>query len=448
MDQESYIPTNGNELFAHAQERFPGGGTQLLSKHPHMRAPGLWPAYYREAHGCEIIDYDGHHYYDFATNGIAACTLGFNDPDVTAAVVEAVKQGSMCSQNCYEEVLLADKLCEIHPWAQCVRFARTGGETAAIAARIARATTNKSGIAICGYSGWTDWYIAVNLGADEAHFGQVIEGMQPWGVPRELRGTSLAFHSDDFEEFDKLIEANADKLAAVFMEPVRWSDPAPGYLEHIREVCTRKGILLIFDEITAAWRCTYGGSHKALNVIPDIAIFAKAMSNGHPCGAVIGTKEAMSGANKAFISSTYWTERVGSVAALTTLNKMEKLNSSKIICENGRAFMTDMPKIAAAHGISYSFGNSLSWPALIKPKFGSPEESLFFTEQMLLKGFMHSDIGFDVTIAHTAPIRQLFYDAADEVFDRMAAAKKAGTLADQLITSGRQTKKGFGRLNK
>jgi glutamate-1-semialdehyde 2,1-aminomutase len=343
--------------------------------------------------------------------------------------------------------MLADKLCQIHPWAECCRFARTGGETAAVAARIARATTDRSGIAICGYSGWTDWYIAVNLGQDESQFGKVIDGMQPWGVPRELRGTSQAFHFDDFEEFDRVIRENRGKLAAVVMEPVRWTNPAPGYLQHIRDVCTKEGILLIYDEITAGWRFTLGGSHKIIGINPDIALFAKAMSNGHPCGAVVGTKEAMSGANKAFISSTYWTERVGSAAALATIAKMEKIGSAKTICDVARDFMSTMPKIAAAHGIEYGFVNCMEWPCLVKPKFANADEALFFTEQMLLKGFMHSDIGFDPTVAHTPEIRQLFYTAADEVFDKMAAAKKAGTLHDQLITVEREKKKGFGRLN-
>jgi len=437
----------GIELFKHAQKRFPGGGTQLLSKHPFMRAPGLWPAYYKEAHGCEIIDYDDRHFYDFATNGIAACALGFADPDVSAAVIEAVRKGSMCSQNCYEEVQLADRLCQIHPWAECVRFARTGGETAAVAARIARATTDRSRIAICGYSGWTDWYIAMNLGADEEHFGKVIDGMQPWGVPRELRGTSLAFHFDNFEEFDKIIRENRGKLAAVFMEPVRWAMPAKGFLEHIREVCSKEGILLIFDEITAGWRLTFGGSHKILGVTPDMAVFAKALGNGHPVGAVIGTKAAMDGANKAFISSTYWTERVGSVAALATLDKMEKINVSKIICDTGREFMTRMSAIAAAHGVEYTFRNQMELPALIKPQFANEQESTFFTEQMLNKGFIHSDIGYDPTAAHTPEIRELFYKAADETFGQLAMAKKRGNLSDLIQTGDMENKKGFGRLN-
>lgn len=441
------IPVKGNELFARAQEYFPGGGTQLLSKHPHMAAPGLWPAYYKEAHGCEIIDYDDHHFYDFSINGVAACTLGFNDPDVSAAVIDAVSKGSMCSQNCYEEILLAEKLCKIHPWAQCVRYARTGGETAAIAARIARSTTDKSGIAICGYSGWTDWYIAMNLGEDEAHFGKVIDGMQPWGVPRELRGTSLAFYENDFDGFDKLIKENKGKLAAVFMEPLRWHFPAKGFLEHIREVCTKEGILLIFDEITAGWRHNFGGIHKMLGVTPDIAIFAKAMGNGHPIGAVLGTKEAMEGANKAFISSTYWTERVGFAAALATLTKMEKIKSWEKIGVAGREFMARMPKIAEAHGIKYSFNNSADFPGLIKPVFENADEATFFTEQMLLKGFMHSVIGFDVTVCHTREVLDLFYNAADEVFDKLATAKKNGTIHDQLMTADKKLIKGFGRLN-
>ena len=130
-----------------------------MSKRPEMFAPDVWPAYFSKAKGCEIWDIDGNHYYDMSTNGIGSCILGYADPDVTEAVVRRIKDGSMSTLNPPEEVELAERLCQIHPWAQQVRLARTGGEVAVVAVRIARATTKRSKIAVCGYHGWHDWYL-------------------------------------------------------------------------------------------------------------------------------------------------------------------------------------------------------------------------------------------------------------------------------------------------
>ena len=230
----------------------------------------------------------------------------------------------MTSLNAPEEVYLADKLCEIHPWADSVRFARTGGETCAMAVRIARATTGRDVVAICGYHGWSDWYLACNIGETDALDGIHLAGLEPAGVPYGLKDTAVTFHYNDFEEFDAIIRQYGDRLACVIMEPMRSTFPKEGFLEHIRDEIHRVGGLLIFDEITTGWRCTFGGVHKVLGVDPDMATFAKAMGNGHPIGAVIGTKAAMDGSQKSFISSTYWTEAVGPTAALASIEKMEK----------------------------------------------------------------------------------------------------------------------------
>ncbi len=307
-------------LYRHARERIPGG-TQLLSKRPEMLAPGQWPAYFREARGCETWDLDGRHYYDFSTNGIGSCLLGFGDPDVTRAVRRRIGLGSMCTLNAPEEVELADLLCEIHPWADQVRFARCGGEACAAAVRIARATTDRSLVAICGYSGWQDWYLAANLGESDALRGHLLPGLEPLGVPRELRGTAVTFGFNDRDAFQHLLEEHGERLAAVIMEPCRSRDPDPGFLELVRDGIHRVGGLLIFDEITIGWRLRFGGAHLGLGVAPDIAVYAKALSNGHPMAAIVGTRAAMAGAHGSFVSSTYWTESVGPVAALATIRK-------------------------------------------------------------------------------------------------------------------------------
>ena len=297
-------------LYRHAKERIPGG-TQLLSKRPEMLAPDQWPPYYRKASGCEIWDLDNRHYYDFSTNGIGSCLLGFNDPDVTRAVCRRVRSGSMCTLNPPEEVALADRLCAIHPWADQARFARCGGEACAVAVRIARATTDRSVVAICGYSGWQDWYLAANLGDSDALRGHLLPGLSPLGVPRELRGTTVPFTFDNREQFNAILEQYGPRLAAVVMEPCRSQDPAPGFLEFVKAGAHRVGALLIFDEITIGWRLHFGGAHLKFGVSPDLAVFAKALGNGHPMASVIGTRAAMAGAHDSFISSTYWTEGVG-----------------------------------------------------------------------------------------------------------------------------------------
>jgi len=262
------------ELYRHARQRMPGG-TQLLSKRPEMLAPDQWPAYFHEARGCETWDLDGRHYYDFSTNGIGACLLGFRDPDVTLAVKRRINLGSMCTLNAPEEVELADVLCEIHPWAEQVRFARCGGEACAMAVRIARSTTDRSLIAICGYSGWQDWYLAANLGDSDALRGHLLPGLSPAGVPRELRGTTLPFTFNNREEFQSILDAYGDRLAAVVMEPCRSQDPAPGFLEFVRDGAHRVGALWVLDEISMGWRLHFGGAHLKLGVNPDLAVFSR-----------------------------------------------------------------------------------------------------------------------------------------------------------------------------
>ncbi len=312
-------------LYRRAKQIIPGG-VGLLSKRPEMYAPDQWPAYYRESRGCEVWDLDGNHYYDMSTNGIGTCLLGYSDQDVKRAVKRRINLGSMCTLNPPEEVELAELLLDIHPWAGQVRFTRTGGESMAVAARIIRATTDRSVIAICGYHGWHDWYLAANLGNDETLRGHLLPGLEPLGVPRELRETTVTFHFYNRDEFKQILEEHGEKLAGVIMEPCRYSDPDPGFLEYVRDEVHRVGGLLVFDEITIGWRLHFGGAHMKFSVYPDIAVFAKALGNGHPIAAVIGTSEAMDGAHKSFISSTYWTESVGPVAALATLKKMSKSN--------------------------------------------------------------------------------------------------------------------------
>lgn len=439
------LPVEGGRtqaLYQHARQRIPGG-TQLLSKRPEMLAPDQWPAYFREARGCETWDLDGRHYYDFSTNGIGSCLLGFRDPDVTAAVRRRVTLGSMCSLNAPEEVELADLLCEIHPWAEQARFARCGGEACAMAVRIARATTDRSVVAVCGYSGWQDWYLAANLGDSDALRGHLLPGLYPLGVPSELRGTTLPFAMNNREQFDAIVSQHGDRLAAVIMEPCRNQDPEPGFLEYVREGLHRVGALLILDEITVGWRLHAGGAHLKLGVNPDMAVFAKALGNGHPMAAVIGTAAAMSGAHASFISSTYWTESVGPVAALAAVRKMLERQVPQYVEQIGAAVQAGWRAAAQRHDLLIEVGG---YPCLAHFKFKHVQADALrtlFTQQMLARGFL-AGCGLYPTLAHTDALVQRYLEALDQVFGELSAALSQDTVAKRL--HGPIAHSGFRRL--
>ena len=436
--------SRSQELYQHAKQCIPGG-VQLLSKRPEMFAPGQWPNYAVKAKGCEVWDLDGNHFYDMTTNGIGACLLGYADPDVSAAVIRRIENGSMSSLNAPEEVYLADKLIEIHPWAENVRFTRTGGETCAVAVRIARATTGRDVVAICGYHGWSDWYLACNLGEKDSLAGIHLAGLEPAGVPGGLTGSAVTFHYDNTEEFDQIIRTYGDRLACVIMEPIRSKLPKEGFLEHIRDEIHRVGGLLIFDEISIGWRFTFGGSHKVLGVIPDIATFAKALGNGHPIGAIIGTKAAMDGAQRSFISSTYWTEAVGPTAALATIEKMERTRVWEYAAHVGEIVKKDWIDAAARHGVPIKCDGI---PCLAHFGFTEYELELktLYTALMLKEGFL-GNTGIYPTLAHTDEVLTLHREAVDRVFEQIGQIlRKGGKEAVLEAIGGPVCQTGFKRL--
>ena len=385
------------------------------------------------------------HYYDMTTNGIGACLLGYADPDISAAVIQRINDGCMSTLNPPEEVFLADKLCEIHSWAESVRFARTGGEICAVAVRIARATTGRDVVAICGYHGWSDWYLSANLGDSKGLDGVHLPGLQPAGVPRGLKGSSVTFNYDNKEEFDNIIREYGDRLACVIMEPCRNHMPPAGWLQYIKDEVHRVGGLLIFDEITIGWRLNFGGSHLQFGVNPDMAVFAKALGNGHPIAAVIGTKAAMDGAESSFISSTYWTESVGPAAALAVLEKMEKTRVWEHVAKIGETVKKDWKDAADRHGVEI---DCPGFPCLAH--FGFKENKLelktLYTVLMLKEGFL-GNTGLYPTLAHNDQVLELHREVLDKVFCQIGEIiKKGGKEAILEAIGGPVCHSGFARL--
>ncbi|MBS0206867.1 MAG: aminotransferase class III-fold pyridoxal phosphate-dependent enzyme [Planctomycetes bacterium] len=435
-------------MYVRAKRRIPGG-TQLLSKRPEMFAPGLWPAYYREARGCEVVDLDGRRLTDMTTSGIGSCLLGYADPDVTLAVQQRISRGSMCSLNSAEEVELADLLVELHPWADQARFARCGGEAMAIAVRIARAATRRDTVAICGYHGWSDWYLAANLSTEASPDqlqGHLLPGLEPAGVPRGLAGTVLPFTYNRLEELERHIRRRGSDLAAVVMEPTRSSDPDPGFLEGVRDLCNRCGALLVFDEVSSGWRMHLGGIHMKYGVHPDIAVFAKAIGNGHPMAAIIGRRGCMDAAQTSFISSTYWTEAVGPTAALATVRKLQQIGIADHTNHIGGQMRAGWMAAGQRYGLPVKvWGHS----ALLHLGFDHEQAAALgtlFTARMLDHGFLAGG-GFYPSLAHHDSHVAAYLAAAQPVFAELADAIHAGDVLQRLNDAGSSVRHtGFARL--
>jgi len=427
-----------------AENRIPGM-TQLLSKRPDRFSRGVWPGYFQKAQGCHIWDLDGNRYLDMSIGGVGATVLGYADPDVDGAVREAIANGVACSLNCPEEIELADLLCDLHPWADKVRYSRSGGEAMTMAVRIARAHTRRSKIAFCGYHGWHDWYLAANLKDDRSLNGHLINGLDPCGVPRELAGTAVPFHMNSIEDFMDAIHYCGDDLAAVVMEPLRNIEPDPEFMRIIRNAVDKADAVLIMDEISAGLRYNTGGAHMVMHPVePDMAVFSKALGNGYAISAVIGRKEVMDSAQNTFISSTNWTERIGPVAALATLRKHAEKKVYEHLIAMGKAVQLGWLDAAKQAGLPIDVGGMkpMSHFKITVPEW--PKVKAYFVQEMLKKGFLASDLFYSM-YAHSSADVESYLTAVEEVFQNIAVVLSNGNI-DKVI-EGNPAMMGFERLN-
>ncbi len=431
----------GQKLWKRAKRVIPGGN-MLLSKRAEMFLPEQWPAYFSRAKGCKVWDLDGNEYTDMSIMGIGTNILGYGHPEVDDAVRQTVDSGNMSTFNCPEEVFLAEKLVELHPWADMARLARSGGEANAIAVRIARAASGRDKVAICGYHGWHDWYLSANLGDDKSLDGHLLPGLEPNGVPRSLRGTVLPFNYNDYAGLESLV--NAHDIGVIKMEVVRNRGPEDNFLQKVRKLATERGIVLIFDECTSGFRQTFGGLHKLYGVEPDMAMFGKAMGNGYAITATIGRREVMEAAQTTFISSTFWTERIGPTAALKTLEVMERLRSWETITETGMNIRQRWQQLADKHGLKI---DHWGLPALTGFSFQGPNALAYktlITQEMLAKGFLAGNSVY-VCTEHTPQVLEQFFACLDPIFGLVKECEEGRDVMGLL--HGPVCHGGFKRLN-
>jgi glutamate-1-semialdehyde 2,1-aminomutase len=433
----------GPRLWARAKERI-SCGTGLLSKRAHLFDPVTWPSYYSRCQGADIWDSTGRRLTDF-TGGVGAILLGHSDPDVNAAVQRRVSLGSYCTLVSPDEPALAELLLSLHPWAARVRYARGGGEALGLAVRIARAVSGRSGIAFCGYHGWSDWYLAANLADDRSLDGHLLPGLAPLGVPRELAGTAVPFRYNDRESFGEALDRLGANLAAVVMEPMRSEQPRDGFLQHVAEECRRRGAVYVLDEVTSGWRYGFPGAAPRLGVEPDIAVYAKAMSNGIPAAAIIGHAAVMDAANESFISSSYWTDGLGPAAALACIQKMQSLPVQQHVWSLGEKLQSGLRDLAQRHpALAITIGGQPCAPSITFGLAGDTAAAkALMIRAMLQRGFLFSSQLYTMWPHAEADVSRML-SALDEALADIVEIHGRGALQE---TAGPQVKAaGFARL--
>ncbi|MCE7980630.1 MAG: aminotransferase class III-fold pyridoxal phosphate-dependent enzyme [Caldilinea sp. CFX5] len=393
--------SRSQELYKRAGELIPGW-TQLISRRADQFARGVSPIYAQRAKGSRFIDVDENEYIDWV-NAVGAIILGHADDVVDGAVKEQIDRGSLYTLNSPLEVELAEELCNTLPSAEMVRYTKGGGEACAVAARIARGATGRDKILFCGYHGWHDWYQAANFGVDPESGEYPFAGIEPIGVPKALAGTVIPFSYGNPAMLEALLNEHAGEVAAIMMEPARSELPAPGYLEGVKALAHQHEAILIFDEVSCGWRQAIGGIQSVVGVTPDMTVVAKAMSNGYPMGAVVGARAVMEPAARMFISSSYWSDNIGLVAALTTIRELKRRDSEtqlRIIGEklrtaiNGAIAEAGLPGKCA--GLSANPYVALDLPAGVD----SRKVSTLFIQEMARRG-VHTYMSFKATLAHS-----------------------------------------------
>ena len=430
----------GQKLYSKAKQ-IVAGGNMLLSKRPEMFLPEQWPSYFSKSKGCEVWDLDGNKYIDTlmmpGTN-----SLGYNYEEIDEAVKDTINSGNMSTLNAPEEVELTERLVELHPWADMARFARSGGEANSVAIRLARAASGKDNVAFCGYHGGHDWYLASNLSDTKGLDGHLLPGLNPHGVPKNLKDSVYPFEYNNFDKLEDLVKTK--NIGVIKMEVYRNKEPENNFLHRVRKLANENNIVLVFDECTSGFRKNYGGLHKLYDVEPDVAMFGKALGNGYAVTAVLGKREVMQAAEKSFISSTFWTERIGSSAALATLKAMNKEKSWDKITSTGEHINKEWLKLSQEYELPITISGLSALTTFSFKSDNALAYKTLITQEMLKKGFLAATAVY-VCIAHTPDIIKNYLENLKPIFQTIKECEEGRDVIKLL--EGPIAHNGFKRLN-
>jgi glutamate-1-semialdehyde 2,1-aminomutase len=405
-----------NKIWVQAQKIIPGGNG-LLSKRPERFLMNDWPTYFSKAKGIEVWDLNNIKYIDMSLMGVGTSTLGYTNNYIDKKIFKVIKKGVNTTLNCLEEFQLAKKFLKYDKFADQVKFARGGGEAMSMAIRIARARNQKTKIAFSGYHGWQDWYIAANLENKKNLNNHLLKNLTPLGIPKELKGSTIPFKFNDFDEISKI--AKSEKLSAIVIECGRYNYLSKDFVKKINQLCNKKKICLIVDEITTGWRETNGGVYQLLNLKPDIVVYGKSIGNGYAISAVVGKKKYMKFANKTFVSSVAWTERVGFTAGISVIDFFTKKKVAKHLLKMGDMIRNGWIESAKKNKILIEIGEMKAIPTF-RFKYGLYNEKLYtiFTYLMMKEKYLATNSIY-LSYKHNRKNIKKYLIIIDKIFKKM-----------------------------
>ena len=403
-------------LFEQASRTVPLA-SQTFSK-SHVTYPeGRAPLFLDHGRGCRVTDVDGNEYVDFVS-GLLPVVLGYGDPDVDGAVIEQIGRGVTLSLATRLEMDLAELLVETVPCAEMARFGKNGSDATAGAVRLARAFTGRDRVAVCGYHGWQDWYIGTTP--------------RNRGVPRAVQELTHPFPYNDLDALDSLLKAHPGEFACVIMEAMNAVEPAPGYLEGVRDIAHAHGALFVIDEIITGFRYALGGAQELFGVTPDLATLGKGMGNGYAISAVVGRADIMQLMEEIFFSFTAGGETIGLAAALATIRKIRDEDVIAHLWRNGERVQAALAKRLNAHQLENAIApaGKAPWLLLGFKDVGTCtgwQIKTLFMQEMLLRGILIQS-SHNFSFAHGDADIDLLLAAYDEVLPILADAVHNGAM--------------------
>jgi len=397
------------------------GASQTFSKGPNQFVRGASPLFLERGEGARVWDVDGNEYLDF-TMALCAVSLGYADPDVNAAVARQLERGVLFTLAHPLEAEVAEQLCRLIPCAEMVRFGKNGSDVTSGAVRLARAFTGRDVIAACGYHGWQDWSI-----------GPTTRNM---GVPKAVRELTCTFTYNRIETLERIFDEHPGRVAAVIMEPVGIEPPRSGFLESVRELSSRRGALLIFDEIVTGFRLALGGAQEHFGVVPDLACFGKGMSNGFPLSALVGRRDIMRLLEEVFFSFTAGGEVASLVACLATLSKLERRAVIPQLWRQGERIREHVDRAAAAAGVAGAIRCVGLGPRTVMTftqDDGEPWWSLksLFQQECVKRGILFTG-AHNIALAHDDVAVKAASEVYDEVLPLVAEAIRCENVDERL----------------
>ncbi len=390
-------------------------GSQTFSKSRTQYPVGVSPLYIDRARGCHVWDIDGNKYIDLVSS-LASVTLGYKNRKIEAAVRKQLRKGVIFSLPGTLEAEVAEIICELVPSAEMVRFGKNGSDATSAAVRLARAYTGKNKVLVCGYHGWQDWFIGSTS--------------RNKGVPKTVSDLTESFEFNDLESFNKAISTG--DVACVVMEPMNINFPAFGFLEEIREVTNRLGIVLIFDETITGFRFTSGGAQKLFGVTPDLSTFGKGLANGFPLSAVVGKSEIMTEMENIFFSGTFGGELLSLASAKAVLNKHLNNEVCPALSKIGAMLDEITTKAINNNGLSNVLSTSghptwifLNWNPT--DEYTVAQMKTYFLQECFRNGLIVLN-SHNVTLAHSHRILSEIEDIYSRVLENLNETIVAGTL--------------------